>query len=944
MFKKLSLFVLNLILHSLAIGVIAYTFLPIAKWYMGSKPLWGIDFFLSINIASLITQHNVMPFAIWNYSGFSGWPQFLYPVLSAYFISFLAKYYDLIASAQIMVMASTFLFISGSYFLFFRVSKNSVIGAIFAVFVGLSGGVYQTLTWSGSLPSYTSQFALPWVLGFFVWFLRSGNIRLLFLSSLIAGISIWIHPLVYLTYILPSCAFLNFFTFNKGLEILKKTRNFSIFILISLIIGFPQFYLAIGSFLKSVIKSDYTRQALSTTTSISSETLVDINNFNKLQVERLISDNNHGLFLILPLVLLLFFLTLIVSRRISSLIKILPYFLVLAYFTFYVWLFGQGISIYHGGWYRLFWAMPVWVGLVGSALWYESLNNLKGIIKNNYLRLFFLTFSAGIFIFLGISMYFAYPVRSAIDSIIYRSEVSSAYPDLLNMKLSNNERNNLKSKLIPKWMNGDDTNFRLYDADQTVNIWWNSFFKMPLARGYIDPPIDVKNRAFLFLLDSSLSETDGEPQLVKAFKYPLETATSNALFLIDWNAIRYFEGPHVNSVMKPFPQYLKQTLEKKEGTVDLNEAKYTKRPVTLNYLELKDEFYSPILSGTNSSTLGIFSSEVGYETVVRAIAERNNLNSQKMIPIKLGKFIDKISLSELKNFDGLYLYDYSYKNQGKAFKILRSYLESGKKVFVETGTEVKETDGTLPDDIFPVTSVTRKGLGRDWKLESVDSNLLKNVTLGNFSPPLFDDAEWNFSYAKSDDVKNGANVILKNQDKVIMASQRVGQGELIWGGMNLAYHLTRNHNGDESTLFQNILSQMINLEKKPLLFSKVRFINPNERLIETEGAKGILFKEQAYDGWSAKVVGEKNKDLKIFKAGPTYPGFMYMPLPDSSKAIVNLKFSGSFSNKILIFVSLFAALVILDEVLIYGRVLGKVRRLVWKHFRIKVGNWWEKEE
>src|SRR3989344_5694983 len=91
MFKKLSLFVLNLILHSLAIGVIAYTFLPIAKWYMGSKPLWGIDFFLSINIASLITQHNVMPFAIWNYSGFC-WA-FRWCLSDAYLVWKFAKLY-----------------------------------------------------------------------------------------------------------------------------------------------------------------------------------------------------------------------------------------------------------------------------------------------------------------------------------------------------------------------------------------------------------------------------------------------------------------------------------------------------------------------------------------------------------------------------------------------------------------------------------------------------------------------------------------------------------------------------------------------------------------------------------------------------------------------------------------------------------------------------------
>lgn len=949
--NKKSKFILDLIvnffLQIIALAALIYTFIPLAKWYLSYLPVWGVDFFLSINLASLINQNPVLPYALWNYAGFGGWPQFLYPVLSAYIISAFSSYFGLVYSAQLMVMGSSLLFIVGMYFLFFRISKSVVISAIFSIFGGLSGGVYQTLTWAGSLPSFASQAALPWTLGFFVWFLRSGNLRLLFFSALIAGVSIWIHPLVYVTYILPSVAIINFFSFDDGIQFIRKIKVFLIFIFISAVIGFPQFYQAFGSVFNSAVKTDYGKSALSTTQETKSQTETDIANFNREQVARIYKDNNEALFIIFPLTLLLFVITTIASLRLLALIKFLPYFLIGLYFGFYIWIFGQGISIYHGGWYRLFWSVPVWIGLMVSALWYESWKNLNKAVQSAYLRLILSVFLAGIFLFSGLSLYSVFDSRYTIRSIVHRSQVSSAYPDALNLLITDNERNEFKKKLVPVWINGDETNYRLYDSDQTVNIWWNSLFAMPLARGYIDPPIESNRRGFLFLLDAALSETEGEPQLVKVFDYPLETAISHALFLVDWNAIRYYEGPHINASFTPLPQYLKSILIKREENVDLNTPKHTKRPVSLNYIEFNDGYYSPILSGTNAPTLGIFGSVGGYENVTRALAERGNLNSQVLIGLNLGKNIDEYKTSELANFDALYLNDYSYKNQKRAFELLRKYLESGKKVYIDTGTEVPETNGNLPGDLFPVRKVIRQGQGREWQLEVVEKSYAQGIDVGKFSPPVFDESEWSISYSEPEDVTSDSKVILKNKGKVIMASRKIGGGEVIWGGFNLAYHIVRNHNYDETMLFQKILSEMVDLNKKPLPESSAAFINPNKRTVKTT-AKGVLFKEQAYDGWNAYLInnsGKNSKDIKIYKAGPTYPGFMYLALPNSQQASeVKFVYSGSIRNKILIFISMITVILLFEEVVFRGILLGRLRRLIWHHSKKRVGSWWQKED
>lgn len=932
--------------HALAVGVIFYVLLPLAKWYVNYRPIWGVDFFLSVNIASLLNQHMTFPYASWNYAGFAGWPQFLYPMLSSYFISFLSNFYDLFFSAQIMVMVSSLLFVIGAYFLFYIVSKNIALSLILAVFVGLSGGVYQTLTWAGSLPSYASQMALPWALGFFAWFIKSDNTKLLLASSLISGISIWIHPLVYLVYILPSVAILNFLTFEKGIRIFAKIKVFFLFVLISLLIGLPQFYQAFGSALKSAVKTDYGKSALSTTDSSLSQTQIDIANFNKKQVKRVVSDNNQALFIVLPILATLFIASTVISRRASSFIKALPYLGLTGYFAFYIWLFGQGISIYHGGWYRLYWSVPIWVGILASGFWYESWRNLHKAVASSYLKHVFYLVSSALLLFLGYFLYIAFSDKLMTTSLVYRSQVSSAYPDVLNLKVSDSEREELKGRLIPSWINGDDTNWRLYDGDQTVNIWWNSVFKMPLARGYIDPPISNSKKGFSFLLDSGLSEEEGEPQLTKVFNFPSEVASSITLFLIDWNGIRYFEGPHVGNVSKALPRYLEEQLVKRSERKDFSNQRYSKRPVTLNFIEFKNDVTSPILSGTNVPTIGIFASENGYEIVTRALAERGNLNSTSLIFLNLGKNIDEYKASELTKFDALYLHDYGYKNQKKAFEALRKFLESGKKVYIDTGTEVPETNGDVPGDLFPVKTLTRLGQGKEWQLENTEKSYSDGVDFAKFSPPIFDDSDWSISYAEGEDAYSDSKVILKNKGKIIMASRKVGSGEVIWGGFNLAYHIIRNHNYDETKLFQNILSQMVDLNKKQLPQSTVSFINPNERIIKT-AAHGVLFKEQAFDGWTASLLdetGDEEQKLKIYSAGPTYPGFMYVLLPTDQMSEVKFVFSGSTQNKVLIIVSMLTVIFLFEEVALGGILLGRLRRLLWHDTKKRISHWWQKEE
>lgn len=936
--KRVGKILLYIKLHIIACAFIIFAFIPIATWYMNYRPIWGVDFFLSVSLAKILNMNFVAPFAFWNYGMFGGFPGALYPFLNIYIIAIFNNFYDLVISAQLYMMVSAIVFALGAYFLFFILSRSFILSAVLAIATVYSVGVYETLTWAGSLPSFSTQAAFPWALLFFIRFLKSQKLRHLLTSALIAGVSIFGHPLVYVVYIVPAILILTVTDFSRGFKLLEKFKVLLLFFALSLGIGFSQFHISGDSF-KQVVSPSY-KIALSTTrppTPEEAKIKKGIEGFNRAQVERIILDNHILPFILVVITGIFFAASVILGKKKESLAGFLPYLILAAYFTFYIWLFGEGISIYHGGWYRLFWSVPIWVGALCSAFWGLTRANISHFIGHKFLKLLLIFVLDLVILFVAVGYLTQFPVEKTIQQIIVRSQASSGNTDAVNLKVTDAERETLKQKLTPSWLNADDTNYRLYDADQTVNIFWNSYFKMPLARGYLDPPSE---RGYLFWFDAALSETDNQPQLVKSFGYPMDTAISNTLFLLDWNSVKYYEGGHVGDVYTPLPGYLSEYVKRSE-VMDLNAEKYTKHGVTLNFSEFEDELVSPILSGTNSSTIGIFGSERGYETVVRAIAERGNFNSQVLIPIKLGQKIDVYSLSELKNFDALYLYDYDYDKADNAFRNLTEYVSGGRKVFIETGVEVKQSQGVLPD-FFPVEGVERRGLGKDWSLENPDKLFGDNVDFTKFSPPVFDNDEWKFSYSDFD-IRTNAQVILKNKGKIVAAMQKIGNGEVIWSGLNLAYHLTRNHNFDETVFFDNILSYMVDLNVKSPPPSATNFINPNQRTITTEGAKGILFKEQAYDGWYAKLT-DNQRGLKIYKAGPAIPGYMYIPLPDQKSHEVILSFRGSLWDKAAISIAIILVVLILEEVLLYGLTLGRLRRWIWIKSKHKIRSWWEKEE
>lgn len=939
----------SFLLHIGAAVSIIWAFWPMAKWYFDAKPLWGVDFYYTATLTNLLKSNLTLPPLSWNYAWFAGWPNFSsQPMLHYYLILPLTFYFDLLISVKIWMLASLGIFTLGIYAASFALSRNRGLAIVVSIAGIYSVGVYGALMWGGSLPNFATQSFFPWVLFFLIQFLKSHNFRWLFGAAGATGISILGHPQIAIAYIFPSSAIVLLFSFGQ-LKFFNRVKALIMYVTVALIIGLPLIYSSTGS-LKSLIATDALTTA-SSTARVETGVAQEILEFHRAQPKRIFTDTNRTFFILLIAALAFYIVSLLLRHRRKELFAGIPFMLLALYYVAYINVFAYGISIYHGGWYRLFWSVPVWIALLTSVWWGVAEASVKEVF-GRYKLIVSPILTVGILI-TGIYLISQYS-QDTKEKIVPRSNPSSAFPDVLNLRTDKIGLEKLKSEMTPDWLDGNRVDYRLYDGDQTVNIWWNTIYNMPLARGYLDPP-NKPALGYRFWVDAALSidNATGEDQLVGSFNYPPEIAFNNTLFLVDWYAIKHFEanreGPTTIAILPP-----KLTSEEKITHIeelDFNKEKYNTGNQTLRYYELKDEYVSPILMPTSAPILGIFASDEGYEVVIRALADAN-LGLHAVIPVKLGRSLDARSLSDLSDFNALFLYDYKYQNKNRAYRQLNEYVNSGGRLYVDTGVEVAESDAQKLPEIFPVAATYRKPLGREWQLSNTNAQLGEGVDFSAFDPPLFDDAEWKLSYPRSSsDIRPKSEVILTHGDYALMVIGSSGKGEVIWSGLNLPYHVIRFHNGNEVTFFTNIINRLlpVNSTETSTTSAQTHFISAQKRTITSPGGtKGVLFKEQNYPGWQAKInSNSRNQKVKIWSSGPAYPGFMYVHIPKNlsgKETTVTFSYHGSSLTWFFSLLSFITILYIADYSILGGKILTKGTRRLLQIPRRHLKRWWVKED
>lgn len=974
-FLKIFLALASFLSHIILLTVIYFAIQPVANWYLSKIPIVGVDFYNSVTYATALFKNLTLPVNSFVDSWWAGYP--LYKVFTSLhwfamipFVEFLG----MVKGVQLYVIVALYLLVVSCYLFYFQLTKSRVLSVLVAFFVLFSVNIYGAAIWGGSLPFFATQFFLPLILLLVDKFITTNENRWLMAAILIAGIGFMSHPMPIFLFAFPCVTFLLFFGLrSKDRKILAnifwRIKYIFIFALGSLLVSLPASHERLLFTLNSFIRGGWTVFFAFVTppaTDVSqgapaanqSQIVSDISKFYHGLVRNLYTDTNIWLFLLFLVGTVLLIVTVIFVRKKAPILRVLPYVLIAGFVILHTVLNAYGFNFLPQGWYREFWAFPIVLGALVAVMWGQFFGLIREKLRFDNLPLRF-TFANLPFLVLAIIfsmigyLFFTTKVDAVIATLDTKSEISSAHPQALSIRTSEEDLEDLKATLLPDFVDPNDKNKRLYNADALVNIWWSSFYDLPLVKGYIDPPLGTSQRGGFFWVDIAL----GNDSIVRDFKVDEETAFNDALFLIDWYGIYYYEGGRfgVEASVPPSSYLLKNGVFETEATTETRGALIKWQtpsgkpelnldiPQFLRFFKVKDELTSPILYASNAPAILVFSDEPGYENFTRAIGA-TNLNSRYLIPVNAGRYIDDLKTSDFEHFDAVVLSNYAYHNKKKAFDLLSKFAQAGGKIFIDTGAESRESTGEKLPELLPIKSASRGGYGREWEFEVVEDAITEGVNFENFGPPIFGESEWKISTTR-EEVRDGAKVLLKHKGLPILANYPLGSGNIIWSGMNLLYHINQYHSRDESLLFANIIKQLVKIEKHELVNSQVKWHKPEKVAIQSEaGARGVLFKEQSYPGWRAQLIADDGRRLPIFRTGPTYPGFMYVPLSANEAFKLEFSYGGELFAYLIYGTSAILILLLLDSVLTDGFLLVKRIHIFKNLTDKKISTWWEKED
>ncbi len=944
----------GILFHLTALVIIGVSFWPIASWYYFHCPILGVDFFNTVTHVRLFAEHFSLPPWAYRDFWFGGSPLYVDFSIGWYYpIAVLARFFPIISAVKLAMLVSFFAFLLFIYLTAYRLSRHHLFSALVTVLVAYCTNMYGSLTWGGSLPYFANQMFFPFSLWTVVSYLDTGQRKWFWATTFVVGLAFLGHAMNAGTYVLIFVVTLLLIGWRRRQESIKKRIGelvvfFLGFIALSNRVTTSVFMGIFAALLRGKIFSPFRNE--DPRLQIGEGGLSFVGNASQINWERsrmtvLFSDMSQWIFAVVGVALAMLLVAFVVEKEKRQMLRFIPWILLMGYLILHVFLNSYGFPFLHQGWYRAFWSFPVMLSLFAAVVVGYCREVLQRLAK-----------SAGKIFWWGMLVlsvagfgliYQSRESEKTIALLEERLSPSSAFPEAINLVRNDRGLEELKPKLTPEWLDPLERNWRLYESDAQVNVWWNALFDMPLVRGYIDSPIGIDRMGQIFLTDQTL----GADGLVTNFHYPVDVAKNMALYYLDWNAIKYFEGGHVSISDNKVPSsYLADAISahtqvKTVGLYRLYQTPSGRHqimdiPQYLEYYRFKDELVSPVLSISNAPAVLCFCDWSAYQALIKVLS-MNGLHSRFLVTAFSEEPVDQFSLEDLSAFDLVYLANYKYRNGEKAFQTLSHYVSSGGKVFIDTGGEVRESERPDLPELFPFSAAARSGLGRDWKVTFSSDPVFEGIDFQGFSPLVWEEQEWKLSYPVSD-LDPKAEVLLSQGDKPILVRFRFGEGTVLWSGINLAFHVNANTNVEESRLYVNLLNTLVPLSLHEVTQGEPKFFTSRKvGFSSNKGGKGILFKEQLYRGWKIRVNG---KPAEAYTAGPAYPGYMYVPTRGEGLVEAKFDYWGRPEWYFRWLLSLFTAFVLLDLCLFDGWIIGQRIIRLGRRLAKQIGSWWEREE
>jgi len=283
------------------------------------------------------------------------------------------------------------------------------------------------------------------------------------------------------------------------------------------------------------------------------------------------------------------------------------------------------------------------------------------------------------------------------------------------------------------------------------------------------------------------------------------------------------------------------------------------------------------------------------------LANLGTISFDEAILVKGGEFVDEYKASELEKFKVVILEGYQYKkeeNKAKAWQELEKYVRGGGSLLISTGWQFTDADWELEEtpEFFPTSELKWLNVGksRSYVLEDEE---IGGVDVNQFSPLDFHGAAWGISSTEKDKLRDWAKVILSAEDKLLVAGGRLGEGRVIWTGLDLVGHIgAYEDNPEEVKFFGKLIDYLLAGKTGRDIEAEFSRDYPDKLEIvvnqSTDEQVGVYWSEAVHPDFKAKLIepGKKiGKRMPVYKAGPGMSLFILPKVEAGSRIIWEYK-------------------------------------------------------
>jgi hypothetical protein len=440
------------------------------------------------------------------------------------------------------------------------------------------------------------------------------------------------------------------------------------------------------------------------------------------------------------------------------------------------------------------------------------------------------------------------------------------------------------------------SNFRVASPSDNLSVWLNAVYDVPQTRGYGAGP-QITNPDWQFWLDSTAWNGNA--------------SEAQRQFLFDWYAVKWIYVPatYMSSTAGVVP--------KLTGHPELYAAvPSTGGAPSLTFSYLRP---TPIALATNAPAILVIGDPANYEVVVRDLSY-SDFDTVHAIPVQGGPYVDDYTAQDLAQFDEVLIYGGRAHDTARALDLLNGYVRSGGGMIVEANGSPLASGPGLTEPV-PVTGTVDHGVAGDWQFTTVSSPITDGIDFSSFGPARYNGGQWTVSDATG--VRSWAQTLVRSGGDSVVVAGQLGQGRVVWSGLNLPFHVDSYRNAEESRFLTTAMAWASPPKNDVAVTASARLDGPQQMTISVGSqVRGVLFKESWFDRWHAYVNG---REVGVLRAGP---GLMYVRLPQETRfpATVEWRYEKSVADWAGIAVS----------------AVALIAFVTWPRWRRPFGGWWRR--